>query len=376
MLGIQADDLTGACDTGAAFAARGLDTVVLFPGAPGPPAAPDVLILDTESRALDPGRAGARAREAAARLAAGGAALLYKKVDSTLRGAVGAEVAGARAGAARPLVLLAPAFPAQARTVQDGVLRVAGRPADETPIGADPTFPATGASVLALGGAGGPHPVAALPLSTLRRGVAAVRARLARALDTGGGLLVADAETDADLEAVAAAAGGLPALLAGSAGLARVLARGLPARPAPSPVLRRPLLVVAGSAHPATRAQLDRLAGRPGAEVLAAPPGGAAGTPAARRRVAADLADRARQRWERPGPAGPPRTLVLTGGETALAVARALGASGLRLAGEAEPGIAVGALLDGPRAGLAVVTKAGGFGDPDALVRLLEAAAA
>jgi len=54
---------------------------------------------------------------------------------------------------------------------------------------------------------------------------------------------------------------------------------------------------------------------------------------------------------------------------------RALEASGLRLDGEVEPGVAGGRLLDGPFAGLPLVTKAGGFGDPDTLVRLQAACA-
>ena len=58
----------------------------------------------------------------------------------------------------------------------------------------------------------------------------------------------------------------------------------------------------------------------------------------------------------------------------AVAVCRALGASGLRLGGEPVPGLARATLLDGPHAGQAVITKAGGFGDPDTLVRLVEMA--
>jgi uncharacterized protein YgbK (DUF1537 family) len=70
-----------------------------------------------------------------------------------------------------------------------------------------------------------------------------------------------------------------------------------------------------------------------------------------------------------------PGALLLTGGETAVAVCRALGASGLQLTGELEPGLAVGALLDGPFEGLAVVTKAGSFGDTETFARVREACA-
>jgi len=63
--------------------------------------------------------------------------------------------------------------------------------------------------------------------------------------------------------------------------------------------------------------------------------------------------------------------LIATGGDTARAAAGALGARGLRLWGEMEPGVPVG-ILDGPHP-LPVITKAGGFGDQGTLVRLCKA---
>jgi D-threonate/D-erythronate kinase len=62
--------------------------------------------------------------------------------------------------------------------------------------------------------------------------------------------------------------------------------------------------------------------------------------------------------------------LVLTGGETAVGVGRRLGAVGIRLEGEVEPGIPVGTLI-GPSP-YRVVTKAGAFGGPDTLVSVVE----
>lgn len=60
--------------------------------------------------------------------------------------------------------------------------------------------------------------------------------------------------------------------------------------------------------------------------------------------------------------------LVLTGGDTALAVCAALESTGIWLQGEVEVGIPWGVLADGPWAGLRLVTKAGGFGSGEALV--------
>jgi uncharacterized protein YgbK (DUF1537 family) len=65
--------------------------------------------------------------------------------------------------------------------------------------------------------------------------------------------------------------------------------------------------------------------------------------------------------------------LFLTGGETALAVCRALGVTGIDILGELEAGIPWGRLAGGVAPGLQVVTKAGGFGRPDSLVTVLDA---
>ena len=61
-------------------------------------------------------------------------------------------------------------------------------------------------------------------------------------------------------------------------------------------------------------------------------------------------------------------TLVLTGGETARAVLTTAGVSRLVVTGELEPGVVRAHV---PELDLDVVTKAGAFGDPDALVRCL-----
>jgi uncharacterized protein YgbK (DUF1537 family) len=189
----------------------------------------------------------------------------------------------------------------------------------------------------------------------------------------GGRVLAADAETDADLSVLAEVARDRPVLLAGSAGLATALAgRQIPSAPGVRRALpRRPLVVVAGSAHPATREQLSRLSRKEGLDVLAPLETRGVDDPARRGETAARLADAARARIERVRPGA----ILLTGGETAIVVLRTLGASGLRLTGEIEPGLALGTLAGGPFDGLVVMTKAGGFGDADTLGRVWEACA-
>jgi hypothetical protein len=63
----------------------------------------------------------------------------------------------------------------------------------------------------------------------------------------------------------------------------------------------------------------------------------------------------------------PTAALILTGGETAAYVLRALNARSILLAGEVAPGIPWGYIEGGDANGCLVVTKSGGFGPHDAL---------
>jgi D-threonate/D-erythronate kinase len=64
--------------------------------------------------------------------------------------------------------------------------------------------------------------------------------------------------------------------------------------------------------------------------------------------------------------------VVLTGGDTAAAVCRAVNCRVLLLGGEVLPGMVWGSMVGGIQPGLSVVTKAGGFGDELALVRAVQ----
>jgi uncharacterized protein YgbK (DUF1537 family) len=107
---IIADDLTGAADTGVQLARAGYRTAVAFRGAPVPPAEGlDAVALDTDSRAMPAGFAAKRVMETARTVR--DAPIVYKKLDSTLRGPIAAELAAALAASGRERAVVAPAFP-------------------------------------------------------------------------------------------------------------------------------------------------------------------------------------------------------------------------------------------------------------------------
>src|ERR687889_1705458 len=85
---IIADDLTGAADTGVQLARAGYRTAVVFRGAPIPSGNDlDAVAVDTDSRSLPAGFAAKRVMEAGH--AVREARIVYKKIDSTLRGPIG-----------------------------------------------------------------------------------------------------------------------------------------------------------------------------------------------------------------------------------------------------------------------------------------------
>jgi uncharacterized protein YgbK (DUF1537 family) len=291
--------------------------------------------LDTRSRSEKSARA--TVRKAFRSRAARRAGVLYKKIDSTLRGHVAAELAALRPTLGRRPVLFAPAFPAQGRTVRDATLQIWGKPASGD----------LRALLLKAG-----LPVAHIGFAS--------PGNLRAATSIGARILVCDATDNADLDRIARAGLALRPrpLFVGSAGLARALARTLPRRrPASRPeVSRRPVVTVVGSASAVSAQQARRLARDP-ANILVQMdwrrPPTPRDIPAVRRmgRLVARAAPRAHY--------------VLTGGETARAVLGARRILAFGLLGEVEPGVPFGMARDGTL----ICTKAGAFGNPGTLVR-------
>src|SRR5687768_2297128 len=325
-----ADDLTGALDAGAGFAAAGLRAALPFSGEPADVPDADVVLINTESREGSAAEAAARTRGAAERLMAAGIDRVYKKMDSVLRGHPGPELASVL-DVFRGRALVAPAFPAQGRITRDDVQYAHGAPVE----------PFGGFLRDALEGA-------------------ATRAD------------IRNAETDDDLARIAREAAGNAAyrVWCGAAGLAKHVPAALGLL-ASGPIPRRPaaeqVYVIAGTGHPATGAQLDVLrdVDLPRVKVLVdGRDFWSLGRPA--EEVSAAIERAARTLAPTHGSA-----LVTTGGETALIACRALGALSIEVTGEAVPGIPLG-LLRLPGAALPVATKSGGFGTPAALVRTAE----
>lgn len=411
---IVADDLSGALDTAAAFAAEGLRTLVV-PHGSGWRAAGDcfagtlgcqVLVIDTATRHAPAGRAAARVARVVTAARRLGMRRFYKKTDSTLRGRVASELAAFRKAARADVLPFAPAFPRVGRTTRRGHQLVHGVPLGWTAFARDGLDPVRTGSIARLLASEGPLTTRLVgKLQAGARGAAGLEHALSRATRPAPDVLVFDAERDADLMRIAHAlrTAGRLEITAGSGGFAGALARVMPfaggrrAAPNTPPASRRgPLLAVIGSRHPAAARQvraalaagflgvpiLTSALGRSGghrswircaeqaAQLVAqgrdivvhavadgrAVRGDHAGAALA---VAAGLGRLAAAVIRRPGSHGV-AALLASGGDTMAGVAVACGWSRLRAHAEIAPGISLAATGD-PRAPH-FVGKAGGFG--------------
>ncbi len=108
-LGLLADDLTGACDVAACFCPR-LGAVRVHAAAPTEISANRaVVVINTQSRMLSPEQCREPVQSAAELLA--GRSVIFKKIDSALRGPVGAELAAMREVLPDHRIIVAPAIP-------------------------------------------------------------------------------------------------------------------------------------------------------------------------------------------------------------------------------------------------------------------------
>lgn len=425
-IALVADDLTGASDSGVQFTRKGLQMVVLFDvgsvSAVG--ASADGVAVDTDSRALPPSEAYQRVRAAARNLREAGFYHIYKKVDSTLRGNLGAEIDAAMDELPVEFAVVAPALPRLGRTTVGGRHFLHGRPVSETEIGRDPKTPVRESDIVRLLASQSRRKIGLVDLQTVRKGPDTLVEAVGALRAAGTEVLVMDAETEQDLTAIASGvvAAGRPVLWVGSAGLADFVPEALgltgSSRPAETPPSSdRPILLVVGSVSQVTRNQvtcvqqelhaavveMDALALLRGEEtaraerarcrgaLLQALSGGwdvvftTTGSPdqvAAARELGVQLGISATAVSDRIAEelgavaaeviqSQPLQGLILTGGDTAKAVCRHLHVGGLRLLSEVETGVPLSRLV-GP-VDLPVVTKAGAFGTAHTLVHAMQA---
>jgi len=273
MIGVIADDTTGANDIGLMFAKHGWATAVVAHDAPEPLPRADALVLDTDSRLDPPALAYRKVLAATRRLQALGCTWLHKKTCSVFRGNIGAEFDAMLDATGGDFAVVSLAYPKNGRATSDGVHTVHGQRLEESAFARDPVHPTRESNLVAMLQRQTQRRVSRIDLATVRAGESVLRAALAERRREGGYCIV-DGVEQADLAALAAATHDWP-WHAGSSALAEELPAFWPRPPNRDPLAGVALgesggvLVLAGSLTPQTRAQTAALiAGGTAAVVL------------------------------------------------------------------------------------------------------------
>ena len=419
ILGVIADDFTGATDVASMLVRAGMRTVQLIGVPPADSAVPEVdaIVVALKTRTVPAAEAVRESLAALRWLQAAGMRQCYFKYcstfDSTAEGNIGPVAEALLHALGSGFTIACPAFPENGRTIFRGHLFVDDLLLSDSGMREHPLTPMRDASLVRLLQAQTRAGVGLIRYDAVAQGVEAVRSRIAALRSDGVALAVADAIDNDDLRVLAAACAELPLLTAGSG-----LALGLPevyarrgwmtpdAQAARLDAVAGGAAVLAGSCSLATNAQVAQwqAAGRPAlaVDVRAL----ARGEPVAERALAwarvhlphavliystapmlavravqadvgearayalveACLAQIARGLLE----AGVQR-LVVAGGETSGAVVQALGVTALRIGPAICPGVPWTQAADRP---LWLALKSGNFGGPEFFDEALRMSAA
>ncbi|MDZ4798190.1 MAG: 3-oxo-tetronate kinase [Bryobacteraceae bacterium] len=398
-----ADDYTGASDLAGMLHAGGVPTVQMF-GVPdgaidhSTVSRGGAIVVALKTRSVEPAAAVDASLQALRHLLPLRPRQIQFKYcstfDSTPRGNIGPVTEALLRALGADCAVAVPALPVNGRTQYMGHLFVQDRLLSESPLRDHPLNPMSDSNLVRWLGLQTSLPVGLIPLPAVMQGPEAIRVELQRQRDKGARIVLIDAVSDADLDAIAAVVCDLP-LITGGSGLAQPLARiwnredvGPPVRramPSPDPALGT--LILAGSCSAATLQQLgrwqatggrilrvsepDQIAaafaevrreiGRTGVAAVAssalpAERSGGCGAAAAFEAAFGDLAAAVTD-------AGLASHLIVAGGETSGAVVDRLGVKAARVAGIVAPGVPSLVSLDARR--LCLVLKSGNFGGPD-----------
>lgn len=412
-LAVIADDLTGANDTGVQYAKQGLETIVLTKSENVEKVKDkaDVVVIDTESRTDKDEIAYSKVKKAAKAIKKIGINVVYKKIDSTLRGNIGHELDAIMDVFKTNTAILVPAFPANGRITIGGHQLINQIPLNLTEISKDPLTPVKESHVPTLLRGQTKRTLFHISLSKVMN-PKILEEEFEKIKKENGGIVILDAVTQNDLKTIARTLLklGLEKLTSGPAGLAEEMPEAL------GLVAGKPAVLISGSVSEVTMRQIRKVEEAIGAEAIKLnvqkiikeeclkseeiarvmknvkinilkkmdsiitsaiskeaveediKVGRELGLSNVdiSREIASTFGEIANKIAEEEI-AG----LILTGGSIAISALKAMKSLGIKVTKEIMPGIPVGQIFGGRFNGFRVITKAGAFGDEFALLNCL-----
>ncbi|SEA30876.1 four-carbon acid sugar kinase family protein [Selenomonas ruminantium] len=413
-----ADDLTGANDTALQFAKRHISSSVLLNLDNLSSLNSEVMVIDSDSRDLDVEDAYSRVQEICQQVKDYEAECVYKKIDSTLRGNWGAEIRALDDALKPELVVIAPAYPVNHRITIGGYHLLDGKPLELTEIGHSPKTPVRESYIPELIRQQVPDSCCAVvDYKTIRQGRMAVQQLIDRSVDEGRHWIICDIVENENFQVLLDALKGRRRILwVGSAGLADYMADFYGWQGSSPRVARGrpgPVVICAGSVSKVTRQQIAALQDEKKIATLHLDVEHLLTDSDSVKEYIWDLRDlveqgqdvllmstkddsdveRAVKTGERFGLTGKEVSeriaaiiaaiikgqdfkkiagMVLTGGDIAVHVCKAMDVDRINVIAEVEPGIPLGYLQGEDIESLLVATKAGAFGSENALINALD----
>ncbi|MBY0095352.1 four-carbon acid sugar kinase family protein [Mesobacillus maritimus] len=264
---IIADDLTGANDTGVKIFKHNVPTCVHLDGLPMDGPIEDCIVINTETRALTSKTAASKIRDLFKNFDWPCADIVYKKIDSTMRGNIGSEIDAILSLAPLEGAIIAPAYPENGRIVVGGYQLVNNKLLEDTEFARDYKNPIEDSFLPDILANQSKSKVYQVSIKQVRSGE--LDNLLTKKLMEGYKYFILDSVETEDLDKIAESMGPSISkfLWVGSAGLANSLVRH---RPIPNKTdkprvkLKQeveclPILVLAGSMKSTTRRQIQYL---------------------------------------------------------------------------------------------------------------------
>jgi D-threonate/D-erythronate kinase len=411
---IVADDFTGASDTGVQFSKNHLKTIVITKTDYIRESLEkcDVLVLNTESRFDDKETAYRKAYNAGQIVSPEKIKYFYKKLDSTMRGNIGAEVSGLMDALDIQHTFVVTALPKYGRTTLNGKVYVEGVLLEETEFAKDPKNPVKESFIPKIISRQTDKKTAVIIYDYILSGWQTLIEKLQHHLNAGIQIIIFDAKEEKDIDLIASVVSeiNLKVLFAGCSGFAEYLAKYLEIKKS-----RQSSIIIAGSVSDVTRRQIEfavhylpvKLAEIDTLKVFSAEREdekrrimNLAGESVSRGEDfiirSAPTRDAVTKSFETGEEYGLDRFMVsetiasflgelggeiiqninikgilLTGGDTAIKTAQSLNISGILLKDEIVHGIPYGYFIGEEYQDIIIVSKAGGFGDEDAIFLVL-----
>ena len=422
MIYVIADDLSGANDTGVQFTKKGYSTIVSVLDERSTIMIPDnldVFVMDTETRELESKTVRKRLKSILEKININKKDLVYKKVDSTLRGNVGVEIEVIMNILKKDICIFNSSLPSQQRMTVRGYLIVDQKPLGLSEYSSNHLEQGENSFIPFLLKKQTDFPVGQIDLKDVTKGQETILSKINELSQKGNKIIVIDSTNEEHLKDIFASGLKLdrPVLFSGSAGLANHFPNTYSKKEDLKIKIednKGPVIVVAGSRNSILEDQVnyiknrlnftelkidleqvfsdkDRILDNYAAEGIKAIKGNhdlvihTAATYNEEKSINKKLMLKYHLSFRELEikiktflgeliskiiKNSDVRNLILTGGDTALGVCKELGISNFNVIDELLPGIPL-AIANCKNYNLNIVTKAGGFGKEDILYDLI-----